>query len=77
MSYYAENPLERNLFAELKSVCEKGVLLYMDGRRSTPRYVAAKASVSGGKYSYMRDYIFVCGMLKEIRFDRVRNPLIK
>jgi hypothetical protein len=74
-NHQSSDPLiKKSLFCELKVMADKGVTLLMDGRRSSPGFIAQKASLSNRYYSYMRDYVFIGGVLKELRFDKVRNP---
>ena len=73
-NHSSDTPEKRRLYFELKTISDKGVPILIDGRRSSPGFVASRASACTRHFSYMRDYIFVGGVLKELRFDRVRNP---
>lgn len=61
-----------NLLAELASIESRGTTLFLEGCKSSPAYVAAAVTVQE-EISYMRDYIFDEGVLKELHFDKVNN----
>ena len=68
----AKAPLCESLFVELQTIEDHGILIFFEGFPSTPQAVAT-AMIINGSISYMRDYIFEQGLLKELRFDRVCN----
>ncbi len=60
------------LFMELRSLEERGVGIWMEGRISSPRNVTETMSVNE-EFDYMRDYVFQEGVLRELHFDKVTN----
>lgn len=68
MSY--EEDTGNRLFVELQSIENRGILIFLEGIPSSPEAVAA-ALLFNHNISYMRDYIFEQGVLKELRFDKV------
>jgi hypothetical protein len=67
---YDEMICGRSLFVELQSIEDRGILIFLDGVPSSPEAVAT-AFILNKNISYMRDYIFEQGVLKELRFDKV------
>ncbi len=59
------------LYVELQSMTSQGILLFLDGRLSSPEYVTHMLCEEDG--SYMRDYIYDegKGVLRELHFDRL------
>lgn len=63
---------EVTLFMELKTLEERGVGIWMEGHVSDSKKVMEAMSVNEDS-TYMRDYIFQEGVLKEIRFDKITD----
>lgn len=59
-----------SLYIELQSIESRGIILFLDGAASSSGNVAQALEVNETN-SYMRDYVFEEGKLKEIHFDRV------
>ena len=62
---------EVKLFMELKTLEERGVGIWMEGHASDSKKVMETMSVNEDS-TYMRDYIFQKGVLKEIHFDKIQ-----
>ena len=60
----------QQLYLELATLENQGITIWMEGVPSTSEKVASRLSVQE-ESSYMRDYIFDEGVLKEIHFDRI------
>ena len=60
---------EVKLFMELE---ERGVGIWMEGHASDSKKVMETMSVNEDS-TYMRDYIFQKGVLKEIHFDKITD----
>lgn len=60
------------LFLELTSLEDRGITIWMDGAISNSRHVSDQICVSE-ENTYMRDYVFDEGVLKEIHFDKIDN----
>jgi hypothetical protein len=59
--------------ANLKSISEQGVKLYIDGKSATAEEISRRC-VNEKRALYMADYVLDDeGNLAEIRYDRVRN----
>lgn len=71
MSTFSSNEKER-LFLELQSMEDRGITIWLEGSRSSPRDVAEAMSVNE-ESAYMRDYVFAEGRLTQLRFDRVKE----
>lgn len=56
---------------ELQSIENRGITIWLEGFVSDSHEVA-KAMCVGDEVSYMRDYIFEEGALKELRFDKIK-----
>ena len=63
---------EFKLFMELKTLEERGVGIWMEGHASDSKKVMETMSVNEDS-TYMRDYIFQKGVLKEIHFDKITD----
>ena len=63
---------EVKLFMELKTLEERGVGIWMEGHASDSKKVMETMSVNEDS-TYMRDYIFQKGVLKEIHFDKITD----
>jgi hypothetical protein len=62
------------LYAELQNFADQGIMLFLDGRQSTPEYVT-HVLCAGEESCYMRDYIYddAKGVLKELHFDKLKE----
>ena len=65
----------RDLFAELSEFERYGIHMRIDGKYASPLQIATAHMVKE-KTTYMRDYIFDEGVLKEIHFDKVKKELL-
>jgi hypothetical protein len=64
------NDGKMQLFIELQKIEQKGITLWLEGLPSNSLGIADAIFVNE-ECSYMRDYIYDEGVLKELRFDRV------
>lgn len=55
---------------ELQSIENRGITIWLEGLKSNSRNVTDAMSVNEND-SYMRDYVFDNGRLKQLRFDKV------
>ncbi len=62
----------KELFTELKGIQGQGIIIYLEGEKSTPETVTELLCIQED-YSYMRDYVYDKGVLKELHFDKVQN----
>lgn len=60
------------LFLELQNIQEQGISIYLEGEKTTPKNVTDLLCVQE-ETSYMRDYVYDKGVLKELHFDKVKN----
>lgn len=62
------------LYVELQSFADQGIVLFLDGSPSTPEYVA-HVLCAAEDACYMRDYVYdeTEGVLKELRFDKLNE----
>lgn len=60
------------LYLELTSWEDRGITIWMDGSISDSRQVSDQICVSE-ENTYMRDYVFDEGVLKEIHFDKIEK----
>lgn len=60
----------RGLYIELQSIESRGIMLFLEGEKSSSQEVAEALKVNEDG-AYMRDYIFDEGVLKELHFDRI------
>lgn len=60
------------LFLELENIQEQGIAIYLGGEKSTPENVTDILCVQE-ETSYMRDYVYDKGVLKELHFDKVKE----
>lgn len=58
------------LYLELASWEDRGITIWLDGSPSNSKQVSAHVSINESN-TYMRDYIFSEGVLKEIHFDKI------
>ena len=62
------------LYVELQSFADQGIVLFLDGSPITPEYVT-HVLCAAEDACYMRDYVYdeTEGVLKELRFDRLNE----
>lgn len=60
------------LYLELSSMEDRGITIWLEGSPSTSLDVSSQLRIEEIT-SYMRDYIFEEGMLKEIHFDKLKE----
>jgi len=62
----------RQLYVELQSIADQGIILFLDGSPSTPEHVTHVLCASEDA-CYMRDYVYdeTEGGLKELHFDKL------
>ncbi len=60
------------LYLELSSLENRGITIWMEGSKSDSGHVANQLYINE-ENSYMRDYVFDEGVLKELRFDRIKK----
>lgn len=64
---------KKALFIELKGIQGRGITIFLEGEKSTPETVTELLSIQEESASYMRDYVYDKGVLKELHFDKVQN----
>lgn len=64
----------QRLYLELTSLEDRGITIWLEGYPSNSENVASRLSVHE-ESTYMRDYIFDEGVLKEIHFDKINKDL--
>lgn len=62
----------QQLYLELESLENQGITIWLEGKPQSPEYVANQLHIND-ENSYMRDYIFDEGRLKEIHFNKINN----
>ena len=67
-----ENERKMQLFVELQEIEKRGITWWMEGNLSNSGRIADVIFVNESE-SYMRDYIYEQGVLKELHFDKVKN----
>lgn len=65
-----ETTHNNSLYLELSALENSGITIWLDGSLSDSDHVTNKICVNED-HSYMRDYIFEEGVLKEIHFDKI------
>lgn len=63
---------KEQLFIELESIQDRGIVIFIEGVKSTPQTVSDLLCVQE-ESSYMRDYVYREGVLAELHFDKVQN----
>lgn len=68
------NENRNQLYVELQSMADQGIVLFLDGSPSTPERVT-HALCAGEEACYMRDYVYdeTKGVLTELRFDKLSD----
>lgn len=61
-----------NLFMELQSIENRGIMIFFEGDPCDSATAAERMTVNEDEV-YMRDYVFEKGALKELRFDKVKS----
>lgn len=64
----------QKLYLELTSLEDRGITIWLEGCPSTSENVASQLTVHE-ESTYMRDYIFDEGVLKEVHFDKIKKEL--
>ena len=64
----------QRLYLELTSLENRGITIWLEGAKSSSQDVASQLCVQE-ESTYMRDYIFDEGVLKEVHFDKIRKDL--
>lgn len=64
----------KQLYVELQSIADQGIILFLDGSPSTPEHVTHVLCASEDA-CYMRDYVYdeTGGGLKELHFDKLNE----
>ena len=66
------NESMQSLYLELSSLEDRGITIWLEGCPSTSDNVASQLCENEHN-TYMRDYIFDKGVLKEVHFDKIRT----
>lgn len=69
---HMENLQKMQLFVELQEIEQRGITLWLEGLKSNSFGITDAVFVNE-ENSYMRDYIYDEGVLKELRFDKINN----
>lgn len=67
-----DNEHTNKLYLELTSFENRGITIWINGNLSDSMQVSDQLCVSE-ENTYMRDYIFDKGVLREIHFDKINN----
>lgn len=60
---------------ELMSLEDRGITIWLEGYPSTSERIA-NSLCAHEESTYMRDYIFDEGVLKEVHFDKIEKELL-
>lgn len=60
----------KKLYLELSSLEDRGITIWLEGYPSNSKSVTNQLSINED-LTYMRDYVFDEGVLKEIHFDKI------
>ena len=65
---------KKQLYVELQTIADQGIVLFLDGSPSTPEYVT-HVLCAAEDACYMRDYVYdeTEGVLKELHFDKLNE----
>ena len=66
---------KKQLYVELQTIADQGIVLFLDGSPSTPEYVT-HVLCAAERTCYMRDYVYdenEEGVLKELHFDKLNE----
>ena len=69
---WVERMNKKELFIELKGIQGRVITIFLEGEKSTPETVTELLCIQEDS-SYMRDYVYDKGVLKELHFDKVQN----
>ena len=64
----------QRLYLELVSLEDRGITIWLEGSPSDSQNETSQLCVQE-ENTYMRDYIFDEGVLKEVHFDKVKGDL--
>lgn len=67
-----QNEHLEKLYLELSSFEDRGITIWFEGSKSNPEHVAKELCIHE-ENTYMRDYVFDEGVLREIHFDKIRK----
>lgn len=67
-----DNERKLQFLVELQEIERKGIALWLEGMPSNS-YGVTDAIFVNEETAYMRDYVYDQGVLKELRFDKVKN----
>lgn len=62
----------QKLYLRLSSLENRGITIWLEGSPSNSKNVTSQLNVNE-ESTYMRDYVFDEGVLKEVHFDRVKR----
>lgn len=62
----------QQLYLELSSLEDRGITIWLEGCPSDSEHVSSQLNLQD-ENSYMRDYIFDEGRLKEVHFDKINK----
>lgn len=62
----------QQLYLELSALEDRGITIWLEGYPSDSAQVASQLNIHD-ENSYMRDYIFDEGRLKEVHFDKINE----
>ena len=60
------------LYLELSTLENQGITIWLEGSKSDSKHSAKELCIHE-ETSYMRDYIFDQGVLKEVHFDKIKK----
>ena len=66
---------KKQLFVELENIQGRGITIFLEGKKTTPETVSDILCVQE-ESSYMRDYVYDEGVLKELHFDRISDETV-
>ncbi len=67
-----DNEHMKNIFLELSELEHGGTTIWLEGRPSNSIMVTSQL-IAHEDITYMRDYVFDEGVLKELHFDKIRD----
>lgn len=67
-----QNEHLEKLYLELSSLEDRGITIWLEGSKSDSEHVAKELCIHE-ETTYMRDYVFDEGVLREIHFDKIRK----
>lgn len=62
----------QRLYLELASLEDRGITIWLEGVPSNSKDITSQLCIQE-ENTYMRDYIFDEGVLKEVHFDKVKK----